>query len=53
MSMLIKCSAYQDGRKLADIAIAEGRVNELLQKYHMNLEQIFLQIIGCQAPTRP
>jgi ABC-2 type transport system ATP-binding protein len=32
---------------------AEGRVNDLLQKYRMNLEQIFLQIIGCQAPIRP
>ena len=31
---------------------AEGRVNDLLQKYQMNLEQIFLQIIGCQASAR-
>jgi magnesium transporter len=32
MSMLIKCSAYQDGRKLADIAIAE--VPNYLQRPH-------------------
>jgi ABC-2 type transport system ATP-binding protein len=26
----------------------EGRVSELLERYHTNLEQIFLQIIGYQ-----
>src|SRR5208283_4992730 len=29
----------------------EGRVDELLQKYQTNLEQIFLQIIGFSAPA--
>jgi len=31
----------------------EGRLADLLQKYHANLEQIFLQIIGYQPPIRP
>jgi ABC-2 type transport system ATP-binding protein len=30
----------------------EGRVNDLMQKYQSNLEQIFLQIIGYQQPAR-
>jgi ABC-2 type transport system ATP-binding protein len=33
--------------------MVEGRVNELMQKYQCNLEQIFLQIIGYQQPARP
>ncbi|MDB6067560.1 MAG: transporter related-protein [Pedosphaera sp.] len=31
----------------------EGRVNDLMQKYQSNLEQIFLQLIGYQQPSRP
>ena len=31
----------------------EGKVGELLQKYRMNLEQIFLQIIGYQPAAQP
>src|SRR6267142_2746592 len=31
--------------------MVEGRVNELMQKYKCNLEQIFLQIIGYQPPA--
>jgi ABC-2 type transport system ATP-binding protein len=31
----------------------EGRVDELVEKYHANLEQIFLKIIGYQQPARP
>jgi len=31
--------------------MVEGRVNELMQKYQCNLEQIFLQIIGYQPPA--
>ena len=33
--------------------MVEGRVNELMQEYQCNLEQIFLQIIGYQQPARP
>ncbi len=33
--------------------MVEGRVNELMQKYQCDLEQIFLQIIGYQQPARP
>jgi ABC-2 type transport system ATP-binding protein len=32
--------------------MVEGRVNDLMQKYQCNLEQIFLQIIGYQQPAR-
>jgi ABC-2 type transport system ATP-binding protein len=31
----------------------EGRVNDLMQKYQSNLEQIFLQLIGYQQPAKP
>src|ERR1700722_547701 len=31
----------------------EGKVNDLLQKYKCNLEQIFLQIIGHLTPANP
>jgi ABC-2 type transport system ATP-binding protein len=31
----------------------EGRVNELMQKYQSNLEQIFLKIIGYQPAAQP
>jgi ABC-2 type transport system ATP-binding protein len=31
----------------------EGRVNELMQKYQSNLEQIFLKIIGYQPAPQP
>ena len=32
--------------------MVEGRVNDLMQKYQCNLEQIFLQIIGFGQPAR-
>lgn len=31
----------------------EGKVSELMQKHQMNLEQIFLQIIGYPQPAQP
>jgi len=33
--------------------MVEGRVNELMQRYQCNLEQIFLQIIGYQPSVQP
>src|SRR3984957_2224750 len=33
--------------------MVEGRVNDLMQKYQSNLEQIFLQIIGHLTPANP
>ncbi len=33
--------------------MVEGRVNDLMQKYQSNLEQIFLRIIGYQEPAQP
>lgn len=33
--------------------MVEGRVNDLMQKYQCNLEQIFLQIIGYHQPAPP
>ncbi len=32
--------------------MVEGRVNDLMQKYQSNLEQIFLRIIGYQEPAQ-
>lgn len=33
--------------------MVEGRVNDLMQKYQCNLEQIFLQVIGYRQPDQP
>jgi ABC-2 type transport system ATP-binding protein len=33
--------------------MVEGRVNDLVEKYRCDLEQIFLQIIGYAAPAKP